>query len=421
MKYIVVNALLCIVALMNAQPSNSFLYENLKIHTATGTVIEKGYIGVQDGTIDYVGEQMPKKIYDQMMDGQGMYAYPGIIAPNTRLGLEEIQAVRATLDYNEVGRFNPNVRSVIAYDTDSDVVPTIRSNGILFAQVVPEGGIISGQSSIVRTEGDNWESAAFALDNCIHLRWPSRIRYTGWWAQKGRTEMNKNYQDNLQAITVYFDAALAYSKKKKIERKNLKFETMRALFSKGKTLIVHVNDVKSIIDAVGLFKNYGVKIVLQGANDAWKVAKYLKENKVSVILNDVHRIPAKDDDDIDLCFKIPKLLQDAGVKFTFSLNAQGSWNVRNLMFQAGQAVAYGLDYEDALKALTINAAEILGVDKQIGSLEVGKEASFIVSKGDIMDMKSSVIEKAYLNGRPVDLGDKQKELNEKYRQKYKLD
>jgi imidazolonepropionase-like amidohydrolase len=401
----------------------SFLYTNVTIHIGNGKVIENGKIGVADGKINLV-ETMDAKSntkYETTIDGKGQHVYPGFIAPNTRLGLEEIQAVRSTVDYREVGRFNPNIRSIIAYNTDSKVVPTVRSNGVLLAQIVPEGGRISGQSSIVYTQGDNWEDATLAFDNCVHLRWPSRVRYTGWWAQKGRTLMNKNYDKGMEATRVYFEAAKAYAQKTKVENKNLKFETMKALFNKEKKLVVHAEDAKSMMDAINLLQSYGIDLIIQGGTESWKIVDFLKEKNVPVILNDVQQLPRRDDSDIDQPFKTPGVLQANGIKFAFSLNRQGSWNVRNLMFQAGQAVGHGLDKEAAISALTLNVAEILGIGDRVGSLETGKDATFIVSKGDALDMRTSVITAAFMAGRTVDLGDKQKELYDKYMDKYGLE
>lgn len=401
----------------------SFLYTNVTIHIGNGTVIENGKIGVSNGKIDLVDAMSAKSNakYEATIDGKGQHIYPGFIAPNTRLGLEEIQAVRSTVDYREVGNFNPNVRSIIAYNTDSKVVPTVRSNGVLLAQIVPEGGRISGQSSIVYTQGDNWEDATLAFDNCVHLRWPNRVRYTGWWAQKGRTLMNKNYDKGMEATRVYFEAAKAYAQKTSVEKKNLKFETMKALFKKEKKLVVHAEDAKSMMDAVNLLQAYGLDVVIQGGTESWKIVDFLKEKNVPVILNDVQQLPRRDDSDIDQPFKTPAVLQANGIKFAFSLNRQGSWNVRNLMFQAGQAVGHGLDKEAAISALTLNVAEILGIEDRVGSLEMGKDATFIVSKGDALDMRTSVITAAFMAGRTVDLGDKQKELYDKYMDKYGLD
>ena len=421
--YSILMLLFGVIAIGNAQKKpTSFLYANVTIHIGNGEVIEQGMIGVRDGKIDLV-ESMDAEVsakYDLTIDGEGKHIYPGFIAPNTRLGLEEVQSVRATRDYREVGHFNPNIRSIIAYNTDSKVVPTVRSNGVLLAQVVPEGGRISGQSSVVYTEAENWEDAALMLDNCVHLHWPNRVRYTGWWAQKGRTELDKNYNKNLQAIRVYFDAAKAYAQKKEVTQKNLKFETMKALFSKTKKLVVHVNDVRSIMDAINTLQTYGVEVVIQGGAESWKIADFLKEKNVAVILDDIHQLPRREDSDIDQPFKTPAMLQEKGVKFAFSMRIQGSWNVRNLMFQAGQAVSYGLDKEAAVRALTLSTAEILGIDKKVGSLEKGKDATFVVSKGDALDVRTSVITDAFMAGRKVDLGDKQKALYEKYMKKYDL-
>ncbi|WMX15240.1 MULTISPECIES: amidohydrolase family protein [unclassified Aureispira] len=413
-------ATLNVVAQKNT--STSFLYTNVTIHIGNGKVIENGQIGVTNGKIDLVEtmDAKPSSKYDRTIDGNGQHVYPGFIAPNTRLGLEEIQAVRSTIDYREVGNFNPNIRSIIAYNTDSKVVPTVRSNGVLLAQIVPEGGRISGQSSIVYTQGDNWEDATLAFDNCVHLRWPNRVRYTGWWAQRGRTEMNKDYNNGMTATRVYFDAAQAYAQKTSVEQKNLKFETMKALFQKKKKLIVHADDAKSMMDAINLLQPYGVDLVIQGGIEAWKIVDFLKEKNVPVILDDVQQLPRRDDSDIDQPFKTPAVLQAKGVKFAFSLNRQGSWNVRNLMFQAGQAIGHGLDQEAALSALTLNTAEILGIADRVGSLETGKDATFIVSEGDALDMRTSVITAAFMAGNAVDLGNKQKDLYNKYMEKYDL-
>lgn len=421
--YSICMLLFCVIVIGNAQKKpTSFLYANVTIHIGNGEVIEQGMIGVRDGKIDLV-EAMDAEVsakYDLTIDGKGKHIYPGFIAPNTRLGLEEVQSVRATRDYREVGYFNPNIRSIIAYNTDSKVVPTVRSNGVLLAQIVPEGGRISGQSSVVYTEAENWEDAALMLDNCVHLHWPNRVRYTGWWAQRGRTELDKNYNKNLQAIRVYFDAAKAYAQKKEVTQKNLKFETMKALFSKDKKIVVHVNDVRSMMDAINTLQAYGVEVVIQGGAESWKIADFLKEKNVAVILDDIHQLPRREDSDIDQPFKTPAMLQEKGVKFAFSMRIQGSWNVRNLMFQAGQAVSYGLDKEAAVRALTLSTAEILGIDKKVGSLEKGKDATFVVSKGDALDVRTSVITDAFMAGRKVDLGDKQKALYEKYMEKYNL-
>jgi imidazolonepropionase-like amidohydrolase len=195
---------------------------------------------------------------------------------------------------------------------------------------------------------------------------------------------------------------------------------MRAVFDKTKKLVVHTEDAKSMMDLVSLLEKYRVDIVIQGGTEAYKITDFLKERNIPVILHDIHQLPGNDGADIDQPFKTPALLEKKGIKFAFSLSNQGSWNVRNLPFQAGQAVAKGLDPEAAIRALTLSPAEILGIDKQVGSLEIGKEATFIVSEGDVLDMRTSVITRAYIQGQPISLEDKQKILYEKYMEKYQL-
>ncbi len=400
--------------------NNSILYTNVTIHIGNGQVIESGMLGVKNGKIDLVETMTATKLppYSETIDGKGQHIYPSLIAPNTKLGLEEVAAVRSTRDYREVGKFNPNIRSIIAYNTDSKIIPTVRSNGILIAQIVPQGGRISGQSSIAYTEAYNWEDAALRLDNGVHLRWPMRVRYAGWWAAKGSTFSVKHYDRDLRAIKVYFDAAKAYAQREKVEKKNLKFETMKLLFAKKKKLFVHADDAKEIMDAILLLQTYDIDIVIQGGADAWKITDFLQKTNVPIILNNIHSLPRRDDEDINQPYRTASILQQKDILFCFSL--QGSWQVRNLAFQAGQSVAYGLDKEQALKALTLSTAHILGINDRVGSLQIGKDATFIVSEGDILDMRTSVITAAFIEGKTVDLGNKQKELYSKYMNRYDL-
>lgn len=197
-------------------------------------------------------------------------------------------------------------------------------------------------------------------------------------------------------------------------------ESMRGLFSGEKRLYVHVDEAKAMLEAHQLLSPYGVKLVFVGAAEAWRIADFLAEQKIPVILSNLHALPRLEHDDVDQPYKTPAILHKKGVKFALSM--QGSWNQRNLAFQAGQAVAYGLPKEVALAAITSNVAEILGLSEQIGSLEKGKAASFILSKGDLLDMRSSQIMAAYLDGKLLDLDkDKQKQLYKKYMDKYELE
>lgn len=419
MKTIYIAILSLLVTTVFAQ-DKSFIVTNLTVHIGNGKVIEKGAIGVKNGKIDAVGAELKASDYKKTIDGKGQHAYPSVIAPNTQLGLVEMEAVRATNDFREVGYFNANIRSLIAYNTDSDVTPTVRSNGILLIQIVPKGGRMSGQSSIMVTEGDNYEDAVLAADNGMHLNWPNRFQFSGWWAAPGPTKLNKNYDRDLEGVKLFMDGAFAYSQKAKVEQKNIKFEAMKGVFDQSKKLYVHVDDAKSMMEAYELLKGYKASLVFVGAEEAWRIASFLKEKNISVILSNVHSLPNLEHDDVNQPYKTPAILQKAGVKFALSMD--GSWNQRNLMFQAGQAASYGLDKEAAVSSITLNAAEIMGIADRVGSLEKGKDATFIISKGDLLDMRSSLVTDAYLFGKQVDIAnDKQKKLYKKYMDKYELE
>ncbi len=398
--------------------TQSILLTGATIHTGTGTVIRQGAIGFEKGKIRFIGKENIPKNFDQIIDVSGKHIYPGFIAPNTQLGLREISAVRATADFVEVETFNPSVRSIIAYNTDSKVTPTVRSNGVLIAQIAPTGRTISGKSSVVHLDAWNWEDALIAEDMAMHLQWPNRFRSTHRRGEARMAKPNKNYDQQIQKITNFFEDARAYAKKQNPEQTNLKLEACRPLFAHKAKLFVHTQDAKSMIEATFLAEKLGVELVIVGAAEAYLITDFLAKHKVPLILADTHRLPRYDEEDIDQPYKLPAQLQNAGVLFAFGIN--GYWQQRNLPFQAGQAVAYGLGYEQAVQALTLNTAKILGIDQHLGSLEVGKDATLIVVQGDALDMRNSKVERAYITGRNIDLDNKQKALYRKFADKYGL-
>ena len=385
-------------------------------HLGNGKVIDNSVLVFEKGKLTVVSsasEYRPDpNVNYRRIDASGKHLYPGFIAPNTSLGLTEIDAVRATRDVQEVGLLNPSVRSLIAYNTDSKVTPTVRSNGILMAQIVPRGGRISGQSSVVQLDAWNWEDAAYRADDGIHLRWPRLQR----WAA-GKWGSNKKYDEEVREVQDFFREAQAYSQKSQAEEINLKFEAMRGLFDGSKNLFIHTNDVKSITAAVLMAKNHGIDPIIVGGRDAWRITDFLKEKNVAIVLRQTHSLPGKRYEDIDQPYKTPLLLHDAGIPFCFSL--YGGWEQRNLNFQAGQAVGYGLPYEVAVAALTGETAKILGIEQSAGTLEVGKDATLFISSGDALDMRSCQVEQAFINGREIDLDNKQKALDRKFRKKYR--
>ncbi|HRI28262.1 MAG TPA: amidohydrolase family protein [Chitinophagales bacterium] len=394
-------------------------------HVGNGQIVENSVLVMDNGKITAFGDGRTIKLDLKdatIIDVSGKHIYPGIIAAGTALGLSEIAAVRATQDRNEVGDLNPNIRSIIAYNTDSEVLPTLRSNGILMAQVAPQGGVISGASTVVHLDAWNWEDAAYKADEGVWLNWSQMFTYEGWWAEQGGIKLNEKYGEQVETIKSFFEEARAYCQTDKHPEKNLKMEAMCGLFNGTKKLFVNVNYVKEIVDVVNFAKKYGLKLALSGAADAWQVTDLLKANNVSVIINQTHSLPNRDDEDYDLPYKLPKLLQDAGVLYCITVGAgyDAYWQQRNLPFHAGTAAAFGLTKEQALSSITLNAAKILGIDQSCGSLESGKDATILVTKGDLLDMRTSVVEYAFIQGRQINLDNKQKALYRKFMTKYGL-
>ncbi len=337
------------------------------------------------------------------------------------MGLVEINAVRSTRDEKEVGKFNPQIRSLTAYNTDSKIIPTVRTNGVLIVQSTPQGGRISGTSSIFNLDGWNWEDAVLKQDDGIHINWPSVYQWK--WVDGHRIfELNKNYESELIELQNFFKNALAYSKSDFILEKNLRFEAMKAVFNGDKRVYFHANLAKELSEAIYFIKQMDIKKpVIVGAYDAPLVADLLVDYNIPVVLRRVHELPVREDDDVNLPYKLPYLLKKAGVQFC--LQNDGSMQemgTRNLAFYAGTAAAYGLTKEEALKSITLDAAKILGIDNQVGSLEVGKLATLFVSKGDALDMKTNQLCIAFIEGKQVDLNNSQKELYQKYMTKYGL-
>jgi len=406
------------------QKNKSVLLLNATAHLGTGEVINSSLIGIKNRKIVTVANALTTtpnlKEYDTVIYLDGKHVYPGMIATNVALGLVEVEAVRSTHDDNETGTFNPNVRSLVAFNTDSKVIPTVRSNGVLLAQSTPRGGTISGSSSVMKLNGWNWEDAQLKADDGIHLNWPKTSQGGGWWAEPAEATKNDKYAERITEIKKFFTEAKAYNESTEHKEKDLRFESMRGIFDGKQNLYVHASFVKEITDAVLFCKEMKIsKIVIVGGYDSWMVTDMLRENKISVMLRRIHELPQRAEDDIDLPFKLPYLLQKAGILFCLENSGdQESAQSRNIPFLAGHTVGYGLTKEEALMSVTLNAAKILGIDSQCGSLEAGKDATLFVSNGDALDMKSNDVVLAYIQGEQIDLNTHQKELYEKYMKKY---
>ena len=410
----------------NEQTQN-ILITNAFIHIGDGTTIENGSISFSDGIINYVGENISKEDLfplllsekrSRVINANGKHIYPGFIAINSTLGLVEIDAVRASDDEDELGDFLPHIRSAIAYNAESKVVESVRPNGVLIAQIVPRGGTISGSSSVMQLDAWNWEDALLKSDEGIHLNWPSPYSRGRWWlGEDPSLKENKDYSKSTTSIKNFFEESKVYSGQKP---KHLPYSSMKGVFDGSKTMYLHASYEKQIVDGVSFLKEQKIKnIVLVHGEQSINQIEYLKDNNIPVIISRPHRLPDNEDHDPKLTFKLAKKLIEKGIIVSIDPSGQMErMNTRNLPFYAGSFSAYGVDKEEALKMITINAAKILGIDKQLGSLEVGKDATLFISKGDALDMRTNILSNAFINGREISLETHQTELWKRYSKKF---
>jgi imidazolonepropionase-like amidohydrolase len=421
MKKIFITIICLFATIANAQEANT-LFVNGIIHCGNGTVFNNGVLGIKSGKIELVADgsliKIDRSAYSKVVDLQNQHVYPGFIAMNSSIGLREIDAVRATLDYAETGDLNPHVRTMPAFNTDSKIIPTVRSNGVLSVQATPQNGTIPGASSVFYLEGWNWEDALLKADDGIHLNWPE---YPLRKPENDTAKIGKSLQKQ-QEILKLFEEAKAYSKSENLGEKNLRFEAMRGLFNGTKILFIHCNQMKDIVDAIQMTEKMGIqKRVLVGGIEGYKVTGLLKKSSIPVVLPRLHRLPDYNDQATDWPFRLPSILSDSGVKVILSYDGDmEAMGTRNLGFVAGTAIAYGVDKELALQMITLFPAQAMGIDKLTGSLEVGKSADFFISKGDAFDMRTSAVQFAFIRGKEINLDNHQKSLNQKYLNKYGL-
>jgi len=401
--------------------SDAILLKGGIAHLGNGEVIENSLIGFDEGRLTLVADATKSKIdvvgY-KVIDIAGQHVYPGFILPNTQLGLDEVSSVRAMHDEDEVGDLGPNVRSLVAYNTDSKIPPTLRFNGVLIAESTPKGGRISGTSSVMNLEGWNWEDAVLKADVGIHMNWPSKLGgHFDFATFTFIKEPNKEYNNQVNELDKFFSDSKLYTKQASKER-NLKLEAMGGLFSGDKILFIHADGAKEIVEAVRFAQGFNIpKIVILSGTGVVDAADFLSENKIPVVIQNVHSLPDNDDMAVDLPLKLAYLLNKAGV--TVALSHQGMLaRARNLPFYAGSTVTYGLDKEEAVKLVTINAAKVLGIDAEVGSLVEGKRATLFVSHGDALDMMSNDLSYAFIDGKKIELEGEQQLLYKRYSEKY---
>lgn len=392
--------------------------KNGTIHDGNLNVLKNQSLVIEQGKILQIDafDKLEYNLDAEIIDLEGKHIYPGLVMPMSQLGLTEIGAVRASNDTRERGNINASVRSIVAYNTDSELIPSIRSNGVMIAQVVPSGGLISGTSSVVQLDAWNWEDAVVAMDKVLHLNWPSK--YANARRSAEPLQKNKNYDQQIESIQKFFTDAKAYSKIGAPEKTNLHFESVKKLFNGEMKLFINASAPSEIIESVLFAKECGIKdVVLTDVDEkALDIKDFIKEHNLSVILAEPHSLPRSEDEDAWIKAKLPAIFYKEGFKTAISV----SWLPisMNYAFKAASAAAYGLSKEETLQLITKYPAEILGVDDSLGTIETGKNATIVVSNGDILDIATNDIVLAFIDGRKINLDNRHKYLYRKYQKKY---
>ena len=403
---------------------------NAVIHPVSSDPVV-GVLVFDKGRITALGASTPIPPEAEQIDLQGKHVYPGLFDAMSDMGLVEIEAVRATLDQSETGAVNPNVRAQVAVNPDSSLIPVARSNGLLLMLTAPSGGLIRGQSAVIQMDGWTWEEMTLHADVAMHVRWPQMppvvefgetpSRRRGRGRQGGAPSEDRDRADPLQPLKDALEAARAYQTAMQSDAdtpRDIRWEAMLPVLRGEMPWMVAADDSAQIQSALAFTQREGLKLIIYGGYDAPHCATLLKESHVPVIVGGVYRLPMRRDADYDEAYTVARRLHEAGVTFCVSgAGAMGASNARNLPYHAATAAAYGLPRDIALKSITLYPAQILGVADRVGSLEPGKHATLIVTDGDPLEIETHV-EAAYIQGRKVDLSNRQKRLYEKYQQKY---
>ena len=393
------------------------------IHTVSGKTIENGTLLVRNGKVVAVGSKVNVPAQAITVDAGGKHVYPGLFDAYTDIGLVEINAVRATRDHSETGQINPSVKSWVSVNPDSEIIPVTRSNGVLLALTAPAGGLISGKSAVIQLDGWTFEDLTVKASVGMHVDWPNMSPVIDWESDKSAKDQMAARDRTLRTLRDTFNDARAYQKAQAATRspapRDARWEAMLPVLSRQLPLVVAADDLQQLQAAVAFAAEQNVKLIIYGGYDAPLCAELLKKHDVPVIVGGVYRLPRRRFEHYDTPFTVPARLHEAGVKFCISGSGRfGASAVRNLPYHAAMAVAFGLPADEALKAITLYPAEILGIDQQVGSLEKGKDATFCITDGDPLETPTQ-IEAAYIQGRRVDLNDRHKRLWKKYEEKYR--
>jgi imidazolonepropionase-like amidohydrolase len=408
-------------------PQATYAIRNARIVTVTNGVIEKGTVLIKGGRIEAVGATVAVPRDAKVIDATGLSVYPGLIDSNTIIGLTEIgQGAPGTVDTTEMGDFNANMKALTAVHPHSEHIPVARMNGVTTVLTCPRGGVISGQCALINLDGWTQHEMKLAAPAALQINYPVAGfggrggGFVGFFGPPG--EQQRQQRDRqIEALKKKLDDAVAYMKAREAARSDaslparttdLGLEALIPLVKGEVPALISANGEKEIRGAIELADKYKLKLIIMGGDDAIKVAKELKEKNIPVILDGILSLPGSEDSPYDESYARAGELQKAGVKIAFSTGDAS--NVRLLPYHAGTSAAFGLPKEEALKGVTINPAQIFGVDKLVGSIEAGKLANLVITDGDILEHRTRV-KQMFIAGRPMDMTNKHSRLYDKFK------
>ncbi|MGB2868651.1 MAG: amidohydrolase family protein [Bacteroidota bacterium] len=400
------------------------------IHTVSGETIQGGTIVFDKGRITVIGTNVTIPTDAEKISVAGKHVYPGLINASTTLGLTEIASVRGSIDETETGTINPNARAEVAVNPESELIPVARSGGVAIVATIPQGGLLSGTAAAMMLDGWTWEEMTLKAPLGLVVNWPAMTYVQNRFNRQTKEEWQKQRDDQLKAIRDAFAAARAYMIAKGSEKQrgvpyhetDSRWEAMIPVLQGSVPVWVYANELSQIQAAVTWAEEEGVKLVLVGGRDSWRVSNQLKAKNIPVLIENILASPGRRWEDYDGVYTLPGKLYDAGVSFAVCVGAgeptADASSTRDLVHHAAIASAYGLAKDEALKSVTLYPARILGISDRVGSLEIGKDATLIITTGDPLDLETTV-EQVYIQGKKCDMRDKHKQLYEKYKEKYK--
>jgi len=415
------------LAPLRAAGAETILLRGATVHPVSGPDISDGSVLMRDGKIAEVGARIAVPKGARVIELKGLHIYPGMIDSATEIGLTEIEAVREMSDISDIGLFKPQLRAAAAVNPASEHIPVTRANGITSVITSPGGGIVAGQSVLMRLSGWTMEDMAVRAPAAMRLEFP-RIRMPNRFGDSeapqtparasAYTDAKKRYEQQLRELNDFMESAQRYRQAKAAAGRDfetdLKLEAMIPVLDGKLPMLIRAEKEKTIKEAIVFADKQKVHMILERGTEAWKVAAELKAHNIPVILPPSLRLPDEEDDPYDKPFSIPGELWKAGVKFAFASFGPGAEdNPRNLPYEAAAAVGFGLPQEEALKAVTLYPAQIWGVGDELGSIEKGKWADLIVTDGDPLETRTQ-IKQMFIKGAPVDLENKHHLLYQKY-------